>query len=389
MSNILSLFPKTYEASRERFRGNLTVIQKYWPNAQLTHHEIKRDEDLTIDWITSDELEVNEKVFILTTAEHGIEGYVGSAMMQRFFDKFLSRLDPRTTGLLLVHTINPWGMKYHRRVNRNNVDLNRTFVWDNSFDTSINPAYDKLLDIIQADKPLTNLMLSNIFYYLKLVQKVFQLGWPAFKRASLLGQYRHPNGLFYGGKGYQEETKVMIDLYRKAFRIYNHILHLDLHTGYGPRYQMSLVNSVHEKRSSKEFVDMFNYPLVVAANAQEFYAIQGDMVDYEYQMWRHDFPEKKFFATAFEFGTYSDKIKGRVGMQQAMSFENRLYWQGGDNEKLAAKVRQNFEELFNPAAPDWREKAIQDSDQAFEGILRAEEYIHEKELHNPNPPVQH
>jgi len=374
MSDIHSLFPETYEASRALFRESLQLVQNYWPNVKLLHHRITGDEDLTIDWIISDGLVTNEKVLIFTTAEHGIEGYVGSAMLQRFFDKFLSRLEPRTTGLLLVHTINPWGMKYHRRVNRNNVDLNRTFVWDNSFDKSINPAYDNLLDIIQADRPFRNLTLSNIVYYLKLIQKVLQMGWPAFKSASLLGQYRHPNGLFYGGEGYQEETKVLIDLYRQAFNAYEQILHLDMHTGYGPRYQMSLVNSVHENRSSREFEARFNYPLVVAANPKEFYAIQGDMIDFIYEMWKHDFPEKKLFATSFEFGTYGDKLKGRVGMQHTMSFENRLYWQGSDNKKLGAKVRENFEELFNPSSLNWRKKAVHDADQAFEGILKAEGY---------------
>lgn len=375
MNGILPLFPETYEVSRARFRGNLAAIQKYWPEAKLSQHRIAGDEDLTIDWIQSDALETNENVLILTTAEHGIEGYVGSAMQQRFIDKFLSRLNPRTTGLLLVHSINPWGMKYHRRVNANNVDLNRTFVWNNSFDKVINPNYDCLLDIFRADKPFKNLTLSNLGYYLKLALKVMQMGWPSFKSAFLLGQYRHANGLFYGGEGYQEETSVLINLYRQAFGAYNQILHLDMHTGYGPRYQMSMVNSVHEHRLSREFVEKFNYPLVVAANPEEFYAIQGDMIDYEYELWQHDFPEKKLFATAFEFGTYGDKFKGKVGMPHAMSFENRLYWQGADNDKLAERVKYDFEELFNPSALEWKVKAVQDADQAFEGILYSEGYI--------------
>jgi hypothetical protein len=266
-------------------------------------------------------------------------------------------------------------MKYHRRVNSHNVDLNRTFVYDNFFDESTNPDYDHLLDIIRADKPIQNLAFSNFGYFLKLAQKVLQMGWPAFKSTFLLGQYRHPNELFYGGKGYQEETKVLIDLYRQAFSAYDQILHLDMHTGYGPRYQMSIVNSMLERRSSQEFVEKFKYPLVVAANPEEFYAIQGDMIDYVYELWLHEFPEKKFFATAFEFGTYGDGFKGKVDMPRAMSFENRLYWQSRDSKKLTKKVKYDFEELFNPSAPEWKAKAVQDADQAFEGILRAEEYI--------------
>jgi len=375
MSDILSLFPKTYEASRERFRSNLSLIQKYWPKAKLSNHKILGDEDLTIDWITSDALETNEKVLIFTTAEHGIEGYVGSAMQQRFLETFLPRLDPRTTGLLLVHSINPWGMKYHRRVNPNNVDLNRTFVYDNSFDKAVNPQYDNLLDLLRADKPFKNLTFSNVGYYLKLTQKVLQMGWAGFRSAYLLGQYRHQDGLFYGGDGYQDETKVAINLYRGAFETYKQILHLDMHTGYGPRYQMSLVNSVHETGTSKEFEKKFNYPLVVAANPKEFYAIQGDMIDFVYEMWQHEFSENKLFATAFEFGTYGDGFKGKVGMPRAMAFENRLYWQGTDNRNLAERVKYDFEELFNPFAPDWKEKAVRDADQAFEGILGAEGFI--------------
>lgn len=119
---------------------------------------------------------------------------------------------------------------------------------------------------------------------------------------------------------------------------------------------------------------MFNYPLVVAANPEEFYAIQGDMIDYVYEMWRHDFPEKKLYATAFEFGTYGDKLRGQIGMPYAMSFENRLFWQGAKNERSAKKVKMSFEELFNPSEKAWKEKAVQDADQAFEGILKTESY---------------
>ncbi len=68
-------------------------------------------------------------------------------------------------------------------------------------------------------------------------------------------------------------------------------------------------------------------------------------------------------------------FKGNVGMPRAMSFENRLHWQGTDNDKLTRRVKHDFEELFNPAAPGWKEKAVKDADQAFEGILSAERYF--------------
>jgi hypothetical protein len=144
--------------------------------------------------------------------------------------------------------------------------------------------------------------------------------------SSLLGQYRNPRSLYYGGKDYPEETQTLIDLYRQAFQAYDQILQLDMHTGYGPRYQMSLVNSVLESMTSKEFVEKFNYPLVVAANQEEFYALRGDMIDYVYAMRKHEFPHKKLYATSFEFGTLGDDLRGQIGSPRAMVFENRLHW---------------------------------------------------------------
>jgi hypothetical protein len=51
--------------------------------------------------------------------------------------------------------------------------------------------------------------------------------------------------------------------------------------------------------------------------------------------------------------------------------ENQLHWHGATNEKAAEEVRGEFEELYFPVEMKWREKALQDGRQAFEGILRA------------------
>jgi len=375
MEDILSLFPDTYEASRERFRNYLATIRQDWPDAELSYHRLKGDKDLTIDWIRSDASDRNDRVLVFTTGEHGVEGYVGSAMLQRFIDKYLPRLDPRTTGLLLVHAINPWGMKHHRRVNADNTDLNRTFLWDLPFDPAFNPEYDYLYSYIDPVKPVQNLTLGNVGFYLNLFWRAILKGLPWLKHHLLLGQYRYPRGLYYGDKDYPEETQTLIGLYRQAFLRFDQILHLDMHTGYGPRYQMSLVNSVLEEMTSREFEKKFDYPLVVAANPEEFYAIRGDMIDYVYALRAHEFPEKRLYATSFEFGTLGEKLRGQIGSPRAMIFENRFYWHGARSDKIARRIKHDFEDLFNPIDTDWRLKAVADADQAFFGILKADGYF--------------
>ena len=375
MSEIANLFPETYENSRKRFRENLAAVQHFWPLAQLSQQRISAEQDLTIDWIYCDARGKNQKVFILTIGEHGIEGYVGSAMQQRFVERYLPRLDPQTTGLLLVHAINPWGMKHHCRVNANNVDLNRNFIYDGVFDPTFNPAYDTITGTLNPQRPIQSLGVSNLIFNAELLLHLSKMGVIGFHNASLPGQYRNPQGLYYGGSGYQEETRTLMQLLRQTISSYDQTLYLDMHTGYGPRYQMSLVNSALERGTSGEFVEKFDYPVVVAANPDEFYAIRGDLVDYVYTLWQQEFPQKRLFASAFEFGTLGNQYFGKVHCPAEMVHENRLRQQGAGNDRIQAQVEHGFEELFNPSALDWKRKAVADADQAFEGILTAEGYF--------------
>lgn len=375
MSSITSLFPTTYESSRERFRGYLPSIQKMWSKAALHQYALSYDNNLTIDWIYSPATEKNEKILLFTTGEHGVECYVGSAMMHKFVEDYMPKLNPRTTGILFVHAINPWGMKNHRRGNKDNIDLNRTFMLDPQFDPSFNPAYDRIDSFLNPKGTLTNTIFNDLAYLFGLGLHIAKMGIRNFRDALLLGQYRNPQGLYYGGKEMPEETRTLMDLYNMALREYDQVLHLDMHTGYGPRYQMSLVNSALDKGTSEYFEKHFNYPLVVAATADEFYAIRGDMIDYIYGLQQRDYPTKKLYATSFEFGTLGDTLYGLFQSPRVMIHENRAYWHGAVNEKVRAEAKRGFEELFNPSATDWKEKAVKDAEQAFEGILKAEGYI--------------
>lgn len=377
--NLLSLFPDSYESSRKRFRSKLDHVRASWPSAELKSYRLHDigDESLTIDWIAADALEAKRKLFVLTTGEHGVEGYVGSAMLQLFIQQFLQRLEPKDTGLLLVHAINPWGMKNKRRVNLNNVDLNRNFVLTPAeFDASFNAGYKKMESFLNPSRQLKIKLGSDIAFYLNLLFLVFSQGLRKMRGSILLGQYAFPQGLYYGGIDYQEETSVLMELYRQHFSRYDQILHLDMHTGYGPRYQMSLVNSIYDQVDSADYISRFQYSLVVKTNPDEFYAMRGDMVDCEYQLMSAEFPAKRFYATAFEFGTYGDTLWAAVRSLQTMIYENQLFWHGSSHQTFENRIKRNFSELYFPTEERWQQKAISDARQAFEGILKAEGYWH-------------
>jgi hypothetical protein len=366
----MNYFPTSYEDSRERFRLSLDLLRFHWPDARLESHPLKDHPDLSIDWIWATPRE-KENLVLISTAEHGIEGFVGAAMLKVFIEEFAPQLNAEHTGLLLAHAINPWGMKHRYRVNPYNVDINRNFVLNGNFDPAINPGYDQLTSLLNPQGPLQNLALENTRFFARVVRGLVSPGKAKVQEASLLGQHRHPRGIYYGGVRYEEETQVLMSLYRASLEEYQNITQVDLHTGYGPRYQMTVIVPPVDAMPSAEATSRFHYPLVQKIDADEFYAISGDMGEYFYRLRDAEYPGKELFACGFEFGTFGDSLPALIRSLRITILENQMRQFGAKNEAIAQWVRKEYEELFFPQEPRWREKALADGRQALEGILRS------------------
>jgi hypothetical protein len=370
--------PASYEDSRTRFHARVDSIITRWPAARLTSHILPYEDDLTIDWISADPLQTKDRLIVVTTAEHGIEGYFSSAELELFCDEYLPRLDSQTTGLLLVHAINPWGMKHWKRTNPNNVDLNRNFV-SGSFDplANTNPDYPRLENFLSPQRPLKALATEKGAFAANTLKKLVSFGPRRVREAALMGQYVSPKGIYFGGQELQPETLVMMDLYRSTFAGYKNIVHLDLHTGYGPRYQMTLVTSPFEKMTAAQTSAKYGTPRVAGANPDEFYTMNGDMIDWEYELVETEYPGAHYFGATCEFGTFGESILDGARSLRITVFKNQANLFGGDAETLKW-VEQEYRELYLPSAPDWFATALTNARQAFEGILGAEGFIQAK-----------
>lgn len=369
-----SYFPESYEDSRARFLRDAESLRARWADFRLESYPLEKHPDVSIDWLWAHPRK-KENIVVITTAEHGIEGYVGSAMLKIFMDEFAPRLNPENTGLLLVHTINPYGMKYRLRVNPNSVDLNRNFVYNGKYSSEINPDYDLFFNFLNPQKPVRALSAGTLPFLANVIKNMISPGRTRVQAASLLGQHRHEKGIYFGGKEAQEETRVLIDLYRKALSEYDNFYQIDMHTGYGPRYQMTLLISPLENGTSAEAAQRFNYPLVQKVDANEFYAISGDMGEYVYRLQNAEFPDKKVFASGFEFGTFGESLPALIRSLRITILENQLRHHGAVSKEAEEQIRAEYEELFFPKETRWREKALADGRQAIEGILRGYDLI--------------
>jgi hypothetical protein len=366
----MATIPASYDASRERFRASFSSYQKLWPKARFTSIPLPGQPDLTIEVITADARRVKQKLLILTTGLHGIEGYVGSGILQLFMQEFLPRLDPETTGIVLVHPINPYGMKHWTRVNKNNVDLNRNFSSDFEALKSVNPHYESLEYLLNPGRPLRNPLYEKAAFIGNVLRAIFK-GVSFIREAALMGQYRVHHGMYFGGSEQQEETRLLIKLFQDYIVDYAKFVILDIHSGYGPRWQMTLVNPPSEKRTSNEIAMRYHVPRVVGTNPDEFYTIHGDMTDYLLALLEAGAPKHPYYIGAFEFGTYGDSFLETVHSLRTTLLENCLRWHGGESGAQKWMERE-YKELYLPTDLKWWEKAQADARQYLENILKKE-----------------
>ncbi len=120
-----SFFSATYSEARNKFLNacadrSLTVKSHLNDRAKGAE-----EEDLFMD-VTRIGPENASKILILSSGTHGGEGFCGSGIQVGLLrEGFLKEL-PADTAVILIHAINPYGFSHVRRVNEDNIDLNRT-----------------------------------------------------------------------------------------------------------------------------------------------------------------------------------------------------------------------------------------------------------------------
>jgi hypothetical protein len=360
--------PADYQSSRQRFRDNLNRIRGTYPTATLHSFPVANPTDLTIDWIDAEPSRAHT-LFQFTTGEHGIEGFIGSIMIQLFIAEFLPRLNSERVAIRIVHCINPWGMHNRRRVNASNTDINRNFILNPALFNLDNPGYRRMDHILNPRTSVRSIAFERIWLTIRVLLQLALFGKAGLTQAIISGQYINPAGIYFGGKERMAETNKLLELYRSSLKQYKLVVHLDNHTGFGPRNQMSLVLSALEKGTSQDFVRALSYPKVVKANLDEFYPISGDMVDCLYRLRDEVNPSLSLFGAALEFGSMGESIPAIVESLLTNVLENQLHHHGAVSPAVATEVRSKFFEMYCPSGSAWMEKALMDARQAFEGVL--------------------
>ena len=289
------------------------------------------------------------KLLVAISGTHGVEALCGAGiqagwLLEGEFDDL-----PNDCAVLLIHCINPYGAAWRRRVNEDNVDLNRNFV-DHGRPHFENPHYGELHNLLiptGAERPVRLQTDAGVGGFRReRGEAVFQL--------AILGQYSHPNGINFGGHEPVWSARVIDSLIEEHCRRRRHLATMDLHTGLG-YFGHGLVGVANDPDSAQA-----GYSRAWYGPAMTTFAEAGEHAGYpDYnnfidgllmRAFIKRLPEVNVVAAGIEFGTrpFDEVFAAEIA-------DLWLYNNPQAEPALAERIRNEMHRIYYPATLDWRE----------------------------------
>ncbi len=308
------------------------------------------EEELTID-ISLFGAATPQRILIHSSGLHGIEGFAGSAIQLRCLEDRLPVLRSDST-IVMVHILNPYGMAWFRRVNENNVDLNRNFRVPNDRDSADDAGeYLKLDSFLNPQSPP-----RLDLFYLQAIWLMLKHGMPVLRQAVAGGQFVKPRGLFYGGKQMEEGSRLFQHYVEEHFRDAKRIVAIDVHTGLGSyrNYRLLVDAGKDRARTNQTMHETFGERVELLDSEGIAYKVRGALSDLYYRL----FPKSEVYFAGQEFGTFHP-----FRVLAALRAENRLHNYGAGNLDHPSKRR--LKGIFCPNDEKWREAVLRQGRDVF------------------------
>ena len=309
-------FSENYAEAREKFLAaaegaNVPLWQFAHPLTGPTGEALGTD----IVWLGARDA---QNVVVTGSATHGVEGFCGSGCQTGFLTEDWARRLNANTALLLVHAHNPHGFAHLRRVNEDNIDLNRNFI---SFENvpPQSPGYAELHEALVPDDwdgPGRAVADSVLQAY------ILREGLPAFQQVTSRGQYTHPDGLFYGGTSPCWSRRTIEGFMREHLAGVKRLALVDFHTGLGPRGYGEIIGRGGPGDSQYErTIAWYGRDVKSAAIGNSASVKLNGTIDFGY---RRACPDAEHTAITLEYGTLPlEEVHG------AIRADNWLYAKGG------------------------------------------------------------
>ncbi len=327
-----------YTTARSAF---LTAAEQAGASVSSTVHPRTgpAGEELALDVATLGPGDAAHRVLVVS-ATHGVEGFCGSALQTHWLNHFLGE-QPDDVCVVMLHALNPYGFAWVRRVNEDNIDLNRNFLnWDEP--APKNPGYDELADLLVPQEWSESEQERTL---LALMDHLNNVGFEKLQADVSQGQYDHPLGVFYGGSGKAWSNEQVSRVWVEELNGAERVTVIDLHTGLGP--------SGHGELISHELTGSPGYSRAEAMWGQVHSMVDGDSVSVPLvgdwlAMTEEWSGATEVVACALEFGTVDP-----ITVLQALRADAWLHGYGDPLGPTAEEVRAQVRAAFADDDPAW------------------------------------
>ena len=298
-----------------------------------------------------------DRLLILSSACHGVEGHCGSGVQVFALHDAEWREKSRDQGVavLYVHALNPHGFSHSRRVTHENVDLNRNFL-DFSQTLPVNEAYASIEPLLlPAEWPPTPANQAEIG---SLIERE---GLAFYQAAVTRGQYQFADGMFYGGDAPTWSNRTLREVLRTHAAGARRIGWIDFHTGLGPNgIGERIVAGRDDKTAYARANGWWGTPAAPVTSMYDGSSTSAFLTGLMCYALDDECPQAEHTCMALEYGTLP-----MLEVTQALRADHWLHRHPEAPAELAAAIRSQMLETFYTDTDAWRGQVISQARQAM------------------------
>jgi hypothetical protein len=335
-------FSATYAEAREKFLEAARRAGCRLEESRLPHHQGPSGETLAMDCAVLGP-ERARAGLVLVSATHGVEGFCGSACQTDLVAEGRIAAIAEKMRVVLIHAHNPYGFAWLRRVNEDNVDLNRNYL-DHHRPYPASPHYDALAADI-APAAISGTDYDAAAARLRAYSRMH--GAFALQQAITAGQYRHPTGLYYGGAFPAWSQRTLTQALAKFLTHQTRVALVDYHSGLGPFGHGEIV-SEYEPGSPGD-VRLKEWFAGEAKSTRAGESVSADLTGTLDSAVPRLLPGAETIAFAIEFGTIAP-----LEVYQALQRDNWFHLFGDPKSAQAREIKAGIRRAFYPDTDEWK-----------------------------------
>lgn len=357
MSNLENCFSADYQQARLKFRDAAT--QAGAALAEFRHPgRGPSDEILSTDVATLGDASLPNLVVVLTGL-HGIEGFCGSGSLVGLLEQGIVKERRSDTAIMLVHALNPYGFAHLRRVNEDNVDLNRNFI-DHGKPFPRNDEYRKLHASLLPEcweGPSRDAAERALRLYEE------TNGYDNFISAVTRGQYEFADGLFYGGRSPAFSNSLWLLLLSQHASQRRRVGVIDIHSGLGPRgygeiqFERGPLDPEYQRAQT-----WYRGEVTTAENGS---SSSAEITGYSAVAVSETLPSVECTCVTLEFGTVE---VGQV--LTALRGDHWLHAKAPYDERLKRRIKQEMRDAYYCDDVAWKRDVVDRTVEVFRRSLQ-------------------